>query len=185
MKIPFYLRIVLPLTIAACGYAMWTDSTTDESTAVRAHSVKVSQVHSVEKKQTAPQLAVVKKRNLFPYQGRPLIAPAISPVSDKAASLGTKNEALAPVPVRAPPFPFRVSGIWVDGPQRKIILTKGDQTIILCRGCDKLASPAIGDVIDGNYRLEKIENERITFTYLPLKLEQIVDLDKALSGTGN
>lgn len=185
MKIPLYLRIVLPLTIAACGYAMWTDSTPDELTSVRANSVKVKVGHSVEKKKAPPQLATLASRNLFPYQGRPLIAPVTAPVSSTDASLGKKVAELAPEPLRAPPFPFRVSGVWVDGAERKIILAKGDQTIILCRGCGKLANPAIGDVIDGNYRLEKIENERITFTYLPLKLEQIVDLDKALSGTGN
>ena len=185
MKIPLYLRIVLPLTIAACGYAMWTDSTPDEPISVRAKAVKINGGHLVEKKQTPPKLAVATNRNLFPYQGPRLIAPVIAPVSSNAENLSTKVAARAPELVRAPPFPFRVSGVWVDGAQRKIILTRGDQTIILCHGCGKLASPAIGDVIDGKYRLEKIENERITFTYLPLKLEQIVDLDKALSGTGN
>lgn len=184
MKIPLYLRIILPLTIVACGYAMWSDSTPDEPMTVAVKSVKVNRAQVVEKKQVLPQLAAFSPRNLFPYQGPPITLPSVPTRNAEAARTAV---APAPVPARAPVFPFHVSGVWNDGAHRKIILTKNDkghETVILCQGCDKSAGPNVGDVIDKHYRLEKIENERITFTYLPLKLEQTVDLDKAFTETG-
>ena len=184
MKIPLYLRIILPVTVAACGYAMWTDAIPEEPMAVPSKSVKSKRGPVVEKKQLLSQMTALAPRNLFPYQGPPIILPSVTARS--AVSRPTLTP--APEPLRAPPLPFHVSGVWSDGVHRKIILTKGDkqnETIIICQHCDTSASRNIGDVIDQQYRLEKIENERITFTYLPLKLEQIVNLDKVFTGTGN
>lgn len=182
MKIPLYLRIVLPLTLVACGYALWSDTTPENAPVVRAKSAKVKAARMTYQSKALPELEVTVTRNLFPNQGPEAYASANTVVADMNRS---EKIALPPVPVRAPPFPLKVSGIWVEGAQRKIILTKGDKTTILCQGCGKNASPKVGDILERHYRLEKIENERITFTYLPLQLKQIVDIDVAISGTGN
>ena len=188
MKIPLYLRIVLPLTIAACGYAMLTETTSDEAAPVPAKAVSKKAKAADKNLSTLPGLLALAPRNLFPNQGPQAMAARNAPLP---ALNRPKEEAAqpvpipAPVPASAPAFPMKVSGVWVDGAQRKIVLTKGDSTVILCQGCGAGASPKIGDVLERNYRLEKIENERITFTYLPLQLEHIVDIDRAISGTGN
>ena len=182
MKIPLYLRILLPLTLVACGYAAWSDRTPEVAPAVRAKPVKIKAARIAEQTKALPELEVSVTRNLFPNQGPDAYRSANMSISDFDTS---EQIALPPVPVRAPPFPLKVSGIWVDGAQRKIILTKGDQTTILCQGCGRQASPKVGDILEQHYRLEKIEKERITFTYLPLQLKQIVEIDAAISGTGN
>ncbi|KAF3998297.1 hypothetical protein [Glaciimonas immobilis] len=186
MKIPLYLRVLLPLTIVACGYAMLTEDAQEDPPHVDTRSPKVKPQRAIgsAKNDGLPELTALASRNLFPYQGPPIIAP----VANADAGMGAGGAAVIqppPEPVRAPPIPFTVSGVWVDGAQRKIILSKGEQTIILCQGCGKLESPQVGDVLVPNYRLDKIENERITFTYLPLQLAQSVDIDRAMSGTGN
>ncbi|MGS0741046.1 hypothetical protein ACVBEF_04285 [Glaciimonas sp. GG7] len=182
MKIPLYLRIVLPVTLVACGYAAWSDGTPENASVVRAKPAKIKTTRMTEQTKALPELEVSVTRNLFPNQGPDAYKPANVSTSDSDSS---EKIVLPPVPVQAPPFPLKVSGIWVEGAQRKIILTKGDKTTILCQGCGKNASPKVGDILERHYRLEKIENERITFTYLPLQLKQIVDIDVAISGTGN
>ncbi|MDB5774600.1 MAG: hypothetical protein JWP38_733 [Herbaspirillum sp.] len=186
MKIPLYLRIVLPLTLIVSGYAMFSDA--DPGSAA-AQSGPVKRVAMRGKtgpgklpaaSSALPALAQQDAVDLFPYQGPRLPDPV--PAAD-AARAGLNN--IPPAPPRAPPLPFQFSGVWVDGAQHKYLLSKGDQTTILCQGCDAAFKPAIGDTLFGDYRLDKIDNQRITFTYLPLKLQQVIDLDGATDETGS
>ena len=195
MKLPMYLRVLLPLTVAACAYALWSESSPQAqqvTPAGLAGSAEVRGARPAVAPQTSPAQGQQGQQdrqdqqehaNLFPDQSGRLELAAASEASDAAEAMNPPP----PPPPRAPPMPYQVAGVWVEGGQRKVILNKGQQTIILCQGCGAAANSGVrvGDVLDGNYRLEEIENERITFTYLPLQLKQVVNLDSAMSGTGS
>ncbi|KWW32768.1 hypothetical protein ACUXAV_005699 [Cupriavidus metallidurans] len=68
-------------------------------------------------------------------------------------------------PPTPPPLPFSFLGA-LDGntPKPQIFLGNGDRLLIVSRG----------DVIDGQYRIDAIATESITFTYLPLNMKQVL-----------
>ena len=67
-------------------------------------------------------------------------------------------QALPPPPPQAPPLPYRYLGRWLDD---------GVETVFLARG-DLLLSARGGDHL-GDWRLDEVRDERLTFTYLPLQ----------------
>lgn len=66
-----------------------------------------------------------------------------------------------PAPV-APPLPFRFIGSLDDNRQLLAFLLRGEQ----------LYSVRTGDVIDGVYRVEDVQQTGMTLTYLPLRISQ-------------
>lgn len=73
-----------------------------------------------------------------------------------------------PVPVNptAPPLPFTFMGRMTEEDRVSVFLIKGERAYIA----------AEGDVIDGMYRMEKIQARQVTLRYLPLDMEQILAL---------
>lgn len=67
------------------------------------------------------------------------------------------------IPV-APPLPFSFAGRYTDGGNTIIFLTEGN----------KMHRVRQGEAINATYRLEKIEQSSVTFTYLPLGTSQIL-----------
>jgi hypothetical protein len=84
-------------------------------------------------------------------------APAAQPSAAAAA---------APAAPTAPPLPFRYFGKLTE---------KGKTEVYVMRGED-LISIAAGEKIGGEYRVERITESTISFTYLPLKTSQTMDL---------
>jgi hypothetical protein len=72
----------------------------------------------------------------------------------------------APAAPTAPPLPFRYFGRLTE---------KGKTEVFVMRDQD-LISIAPGQKIDGNYRVERITDATISFTYLPLNTKQSLDL---------
>jgi hypothetical protein len=73
-----------------------------------------------------------------------------------------------PVPT-APPLPFTFLGRYDDSVSLVIILTKGDRVYTV----------SVGDVIENTYKVEKLTAGVLTFTYLPLKIEQKLRIGEA------
>jgi hypothetical protein len=72
--------------------------------------------------------------------------------------------ALAPPPKPvAPPLPFSYMGRY-DEPEKPTV-------IMLVKG-DRLYTVAVGDSIDGTYRVERVEDGVVEMTYLPLQEKQ-------------
>ncbi|ATE60492.1 hypothetical protein [Thauera sinica] len=69
----------------------------------------------------------------------------------------------------APPLPFRYIGVIVEDGKRCALVMEGDQLRML-RG---------GDEIAGRYRVERIDEARIEFVYLPLKQRQSLSLSRS------
>jgi hypothetical protein len=74
-------------------------------------------------------------------------------------------QAQAPAKPVAPPLPFRYIGKMLDGDKLAVFLANGSESL----------SVAAGERI-GDYRVEKITDAEIVFTYLPLKTKQSLPL---------
>jgi hypothetical protein len=74
--------------------------------------------------------------------------------------------AAPPPPPSAPPLPFTFLGKAVEKGEWEVFLARGDQTLIVR---DKM-------VIDGVYRIDRIEPPGMTFTYLPLNQVQLLNI---------
>ena len=66
----------------------------------------------------------------------------------------------------APPLPFRYIGRLLENGKLEVLLMRGGAVYSL----------APGDEIDGEYRVDRITESTISFTYLPLKTKQDMNL---------
>jgi hypothetical protein len=80
-------------------------------------------------------------------------------LSPAAAAQG---EAQAPAKPTAPPLPFKYLGKMIDGDKLAVFVSRGDETYTLHPG----------QKVDDAYRVDKVGEESVTFTYLPLKTKQ-------------
>ena len=85
-----------------------------------------------------------------------------SPIVPAAEAQGQPQ---APAKPTAPPLPFKYLGRLIDGGKLEIYLEQGQEFIVTEPG------QRIGD-----YRVDKVTEEQIVFTYLPLKTRQTLDL---------
>jgi len=98
-----------------------------------------------------------------------LVALALAFFADargQPAPLAALRASPAPDPAAAPPLPFRYIGR---------LRAKGKLEVLLMRGA-KVYSVARGAEIDGEYRVERITESTISFTYLPLQARQDMGL---------
>ena len=73
-----------------------------------------------------------------------------------------------PVPV-APAFPYTFMGRMIENDTTTLFLTKQNQSY----------SVKLNSVLENNYRVDKIDNEQVIFTYLPLNTQQILYIGRA------
>ena len=99
-----------------------------------------------------------------------------TPGSNFCASCGAPKQQAPPPPPPAPPpgppppppaptapaLPFVFLGKYSEGSLQLVILSRGNRVL----------TAAQGDVIETNYRIERIEPARVLFTYLPLGTPQ-------------
>jgi hypothetical protein len=67
-----------------------------------------------------------------------------------------------PAPPAAPPMPFQFMGRLDEGTSTKVFLQNGE----------RLYTASVGDVLEGKYRLTRIDARQLTFLYLPLEQPQ-------------
>jgi len=93
---------------------------------------------------------------------------AAAPVGDpfQARSWEPEQPAVRPIvpppPPQAPPLPFTYFGKMVDGEKTTVFLARLDRNYVV----------RLGDTLDGTYRVEKIEEDGLALTYLPLGTQQ-------------
>ena len=73
---------------------------------------------------------------------------------------------LPPPPPQAPPLPFAYLGKLVEDTTTTVFLARQDRNYIV----------RAGDTIDGTYRVERIGDDGLVLTYLPLKIQQTLPL---------
>jgi hypothetical protein len=95
--------------------------------------------------------------------------PDADPFAQRGFGAQPKREAAAPQapqPPSAPPLPFQYIGKVIENGKLEVYVTHGEELPGLTRG----------QKIGNEYRVDKITTSSITFTYLPLKLKQTLDL---------
>ena len=91
------------------------------------------------------------------------------PVADPFArkNFGPGQAAEAPAqPPAAPPLPFRYVGKMIEDGKLAVFLSRGDDSY----------SVHSGQKIDAQYRVDKVSQTQVVFTYLPLKTKQTLDI---------
>jgi hypothetical protein len=74
-----------------------------------------------------------------------------------------------PPPPLAPPLPFSFFGSLDEkGLARRVFLTKGDQLVIV----------KANDVVEGQYRVDRITENTVDLTYLPLNQKQSISIQQ-------
>lgn len=111
----------------------------------------------------AIDLARLEKRQL-PMSGKDLF-PAVSWTA-KAQEEAQRNAPPPPPPPKvkpqAPPLPFTFMGRMIDGGQQIVFLVNGDRNLVVREG----------ETFAGSYRVDKIDDQAVTLTYLPLRQKQ-------------
>lgn len=74
-----------------------------------------------------------------------------------------------PPPPTAPPLPFSYLGRYIEA---------GVPTFFLARG-DRVLTVKAGDILDGIYRVDGVEGSNLTLTYIPLNIQQVLDVGSA------
>ncbi len=107
-------------------------------------------------------LAKLDRGESIAPQSDPFAARSFAP-EQPAREKGSAPVAEAPV---APPLPFRYFGKLIENGKLEVFVMKGDEVL----------SIAAGQKIDEQYRVDGITDATISFTYLPLKMKQTMDL---------
>lgn len=87
-----------------------------------------------------------------------------APVAAATAALPAEPaEEQAPPPPTAPPFPYQLVGRLTDGASRAVL-----------NNAQRSAVVGVGEVVDGQWRVEAIDASGLRVTYLPLGLAQFI-----------
>lgn len=96
-----------------------------------------------------------------------VLAPQNDPFARRSfAPAPAQQASAAPAAPAAPPLPFRYFGKVIENGKLEVFVMRGDDVL----------SIAAGQKIDADYRVERISDTAISFTYLPLKTQQTMDL---------
>jgi hypothetical protein len=90
--------------------------------------------------------------------------PAVDPFARR--SFAPKAEA-APT---APPLPFRYVGKMIEDGRLEVFLARGEESYSVTAGSKR------GEKLGTEYRVDKVTENRVTFTYLPLKIQQTLEI---------
>lgn len=110
----------------------------------------------------APQQPAGAAEPRFPVGG-PDLFPAQSWRPPPPKPVATAS--LPPPPPMAPPLPFRFVGRWVDEQGETVFLAQGERVLHV----------RAGQTLDP-WRLDRVEADRLAFTYLPLGQQQFLRL---------
>ena len=97
--------------------------------------------------------------------GDPFQARSWAPPPDAEAP----RRRLPPPPPQAPPLPFAYMGKLVEDATTTVFLSRQDRNYVV----------RAGDTIDGTYRVERVGDDGLVVTYLPLKIQQTLPFGEA------
>jgi hypothetical protein len=95
-------------------------------------------------------------------------APAGDPFAKRSfgAPAAAAQQAAAPAKPEAPELPFRYMGKVIEDGKLEILLLRGDEHFAV----------SAGEKIGAEYRLDKVSASSLTFTYLPMKKKQTLEI---------
>jgi hypothetical protein len=185
MRLPHSRRFILGAALlAAIVASLWPEAPQNQLAAIVEPALPQGAAPAHEKNRVAepelPRIDSLRPRppqrggaaNLFaaenwnpppPPPPRPAKAPPPPPAPQPVA------EAAPPPPPSAPPFPYTVAGSVADTKGKMVVFSKQNENFVL----------RTGEMLEQSYRLDTIEAESVTLTYLPLGLAQRVPLPGA------
>jgi hypothetical protein len=160
----FGLFILLALTLVAAIFAP-AKRNDDVVEAKYAGSTKITRSAEQQSLSDSKKINInlVKKREWAAAKGRDMFPPKVKPLPLQPAPV-IQAPLPPPKPV-APALPFAYVGKVVEDGKLTVFVANQGRNYLL-KG---------GEVIEGVYRVEKVEAGRITFIYLPLAIEQIMN----------
>lgn len=162
--------------VAAFALASWLSQMVDPEVAVVQAVSRSSNIGRPARPAAAPQMPSPSTlqtpgRNLISFENEKDIFSPHSwlPPPPPAPPPQAAAPAPAPAPPMAPPLPFSFFGL-VDekGQARRVFLTKGDQLVIV----------KTNDVVEGQYRIDRITENAVDLTYLPLNQKQSISIQQ-------
>jgi hypothetical protein len=149
--------IVLLLALTAVRWAGGQDRAEPRAVAYPAERAERPAREAPPSAGVADALPEVRLKQL---ERRAAAAPAGDPFQARSwePELVAVRRNLPPPPPQAPPLPFTYLGKMVDGETATVFLARQDRNYVV----------RPGDTLDGTYRVESIEDDRIALTYLPL-----------------
>ncbi|HRQ05019.1 MAG TPA: hypothetical protein PK580_03550 [Nitrosomonas halophila] len=138
------IRPAKPVTGDAAGTAKSHESLPVEQLGKRSFSAEADDIFAVTSWE--PKRPPAGSASSSPFGAQQLIARPVAP---------------APAPT-APPLQLKYLGRVSDGQKTRIFLTQLDKNHVA----------AVGERIDGKYRVDKIREDAIELTYLPLGIKQ-------------
>lgn len=141
-------RLLFVALASAAGFAFL--AVTDKDARVEVVAERDSAL--AEERQATGALQLPVRRGLD-VPGGQLFAAAPPPSAPKPAP-----SAATPTAPIAPPLPYRYAGTVQNGAQEQVVLAKGERVFAI----------AVGETLDGTYRVEFVGSDRIELVYLPL-----------------
>ena len=122
---------------------------------------------AVEQRNSAPE--EVQELNLEKLRRTPPQPGSIDPFAPRSfAPPPPKMADAAPAKPTAPPLPFTYLGKVVDG----------DKTVVFVARADENYALEAGQTVAGSYRVDKITEAAVNFTYLPMKTRQTLTIPR-------
>lgn len=171
----FRWKLWIPLLIISAWLA-WDAQSNDQAVEIVKATVSAKQNITVEKvnpnysdnviKPTISSTSqVIKRSDLYPIAQASLVS------KDLFNSIDWSPPPPPPLPFTpqkptAPNLPFTVVGQQLKEDKLEIFLSRGEQTLIVKKG----------DIVQDQYRVDTVTNQSITFTYLPLGIQQSLSI---------
>jgi hypothetical protein len=95
---------------------------------------------------------------------------AVDPFARRSFAPKAEAASQAPQAPTVPPLPFRYVGKMIEDGELQVFLARGEESFSLRGGQKK------GQKVDEQYRVDKVTENRVTFTYLPLKTQQTLEI---------
>lgn len=176
------LRLALIATIAATAFTAWKESQqaapeampdAPPVTAARAQPTPPNSADAIEL-HAATGLSPAKPVDLF--SARRWLK-ALEPAAPAVCKPAKNKPCPKPPEPKAPPLPFALSGVWVEGAIRYVVLSAHGEQVLLCNQCNTPGASRTGATVFGQYRLESLDANQAVFTYLPLMQRQSLMLE--------
>ncbi len=159
-----FYAIVLVLTLTVVRWAGGQDRAEPRATA--AYQAERAERPAREAAAATANAEAIPAVRLEQLERRATGAPAGDPFQARSwePAPTVVKRTVAPPPPQAPPLPFTYLGKMVDGEQTTVFLAAADRNYVA----------RSGDTLDGRYRVEKIEEDGLALTYLPLGAKQVL-----------
>jgi hypothetical protein len=96
--------------------------------------------------------------------------PGANPFARRSFAPNAAPQAAQAAAPEAPPLPFRYVGKMIEDGKLAVFLSRGEDSYSVHAGQKR------GQKIDEQYRVDKVTETSVTFTYLPLKTKQTLDI---------